>query len=59
MLIIMMPNNLIEFIQMKRLEVWLQELYKTKSTFFHTLTQVDYEATRDQLTPLAHMIYCK
>ena len=44
---------------MKRLEVWLQELYKTKSTFFHTLTQVDYDAKRDQLTPLAHMTYCK
>ena len=44
---------------MKRLEVWLKELYKTKSTFFHTLTKVDYEAKRDQLTPLAHMTYCK
>lgn len=44
---------------MKRLEVWLHELYKTKSTFFHTLTQLDYDATRDQLTPPAHMTYCK
>lgn len=28
---------------MKRLEVWPHELYKTKSTFFHTLTQLDYD----------------
>lgn len=44
---------------MERLEVWLHELYKTKSTFFHTLTQLDYDPTRYQLTPPAHVTYCK